>query len=29
MSKTENIQLVCAVLNGFRKDTKLEEFIDW
>lgn len=25
----ENIQLVCSVLNGFRKDTALEEFIWW
>jgi hypothetical protein len=25
----ENIQLVCAVINKFRIDTPLEEFIDW
>ncbi len=25
----ENVQLVCTVLNGFRRDTKVEEFIWW
>ena len=25
----ENIQLVCAVVNKFRIDTPLDEFIDW
>ncbi len=25
----ENIQLVCAALNGFRRDTPLDEFIWW
>jgi hypothetical protein len=25
----DNVQLVCAVLNNFRVDTPLNEFIDW
>jgi hypothetical protein len=25
----DNVQLVCAVLNNFRVDTPLDEFIDW
>lgn len=25
----DNVQLVCAVLNSFRNDTALDEFIDW
>jgi hypothetical protein len=25
----DNVQLVCAVLNKFRIDTPLDEFIDW
>lgn len=27
--KIENIQLVCSVVNSFRRDMSVEEYIDW
>ena len=27
--KVENIQLVCSVVNSFRRDMSVEEYVDW